>query len=195
MFKGRVFVVGLIVLLLVVLACGPLGTATTAGGEAAPAQESGGGAAPAVPAQEIEQWASGATASSEYGSDSWSAAQATGVPNTAECGDIVTAWASATSDGVDWLKLVYNTPVVPTRIDIYQTYNPGAINRVEVVDTNGQTYEVYQAAPTVLETCPYVLSIFVSGVNARVNTVIIHVDQSATMEWSEIDAVQLVGTP
>ncbi len=41
----------------------------------------------------VSQWASGATASSEYTYTSWGAVQATGAPNTNSCGDQSTAWS------------------------------------------------------------------------------------------------------
>ncbi|MBZ0277204.1 MAG: hypothetical protein K8I60_13735, partial [Anaerolineae bacterium] len=47
----------------------------------------------------IRQWASSATATSEYSSPNWSAAQATGAPDTNGCSDLSTAWASASSTG------------------------------------------------------------------------------------------------
>src|SRR5689334_9218519 len=42
-----------------------------------------------LPGEEFmdRQWASSATASSQYGDDSWAASQATGAPNVATCGD------------------------------------------------------------------------------------------------------------
>ena len=45
----------------------------------------------------VSQWASGATASSEYTYTSWGAVQATGAPNTNSCGDRSTAWSPKTS--------------------------------------------------------------------------------------------------
>jgi hypothetical protein len=85
----------------------------------------------------LRQWATGATASSEYGSEDWSARQATGAPDTMECGDIQTAWASATAEGVDWLEASFATAVVPTEINIRETHSPGFIDRVEVRDERG----------------------------------------------------------
>ena len=64
---------------------------------------------------------------------SWSPAQAAGPPNTPGAGDIETAWASATPDGQDeWLELTYKKAIVPHRVVIHETYNPGAVNRITV---------------------------------------------------------------
>lgn len=143
----------------------------------------------------LRQWAGGAVASSEYSSPDYSAQQATGAPNTPQCGDIATAWASETSDGVDWLEVTFATAVVPTGINIYETHSPGFINKVEVKDQAGLYYTVWEGTPGVVEECPRVVSIPVSGVNARVNAVRIHVDQRNDGYYDEIDAVELLGQP
>jgi hypothetical protein len=143
----------------------------------------------------LSQWAVAASASSQYGDDSWSAGQATGEPDTPECGDIDTAWASEFSDGVDWLRLEYETPVIPLRIAIYETYNPGAIVKVETVSVDGETATVYEAQAAPAVTCPRVLEVQTIGAFAAVNAVIVSLDQSAHTGWNEIDAVELVGIP
>jgi hypothetical protein len=143
----------------------------------------------------LSQWAVAASASSQYGDDDWSANQATGEPDTPECGDIATAWASETSSGVDWLRVEYETPVIPLRIAIYETLNPGAIVKVETVSTDGETAVVYEAQAAPVETCPRVLEIQTIGAFQAVNAVVISLDQSAHPGWNEIDAVELVGVP
>jgi len=142
----------------------------------------------------LRQWAVGAVASSEYSSPDFSAQQATGAPNTAECGDSETAWASETSEGVDWLEVSFATAVLPTEINIRETNMPGFINKVEVKDEAGVYYTVWEGTPAIVEECPRVLTVSVSGVNARVNAVRINLDQTGGW-WNEIDAVELVGQP
>ncbi len=144
-------------------------------------------------AELLRQWATGATASSEYGSDDWSAQQGTGAPDTMECGDIQTAWATETSDGVDWLEVSFATAVVPTEINIRETHSPGFIARVEVKDERGLYHTVWEGIPAAVEQCPRVLSIPVSGVEVRVNAARITLDQSNEGYWNEIDAVELIG--
>jgi hypothetical protein len=149
-------------------------------------------------AGEIRQWAARASASSQYGSDSWAAGQATGAPDTyPECGDIQTAWATESSDGVDYIELEYDTPVFPTRLEVYQTYNPGAISKIELVDITGTSHGVYvDSTPTVMDACPYILGLSISVVtDDPIDRVIIYLDQSKTNAWCEIDAVELIGTP
>lgn len=149
----------------------------------------------AVPGVEFRQWAVGATATSQYQDVDWSATQAAGAPNVTECGDNVSAWAAESTDSFAALTLTYAIPVVPSSIEIHQTYNPGSIVKVEVVDEAGVSSTVYQAQPAVIDQCPYVQVVPVTGVTARVATVIITVDQSVINNWDEIDAVELVGIP
>ena len=143
----------------------------------------------------VEQWAASASALSEYSDTDRSAAQAAGLPDTHGCADAPTAWASREHDEVTALILTYDRAVVPEYIHIYQTFNPGAITSVEVVDESGQSYTVYQAAPQPTTDCPHVRTIGVDGIAAPVNQVVINVDQRNHPGRNEIDAVQLVGVP
>ena len=145
---------------------------------------------------EIRQWAASATASSEYSNPEWAAAHAAGAPDVAACGDDSAAWASADSSTVAWLELTYATPVNPFEINIYQTYNPGQIVKVELFSPDSQTsYVAYTATPVKVETCPQTLTISLDGSKlAAVNRIRITVDQSVLgVGWAEIDAVELVG--
>ncbi len=141
------------------------------------------------------QWAIDAVASSEFSNPRWAAIQATGAPDTTECGDMTTAWASATTSDGEWLELTYATPVIPTQINIYETYNPGYIIRVEVISTVSEYHVVWEGRPRVVQQCPYVFSVPVSGIDFPVAGIRITVDQENLGSWNEIDAVELVGQP
>lgn len=143
----------------------------------------------------LNQWAIGATASSEYTSEEWSAAQATGAPNVIGCRDDPRAWATASQNGVDWLELTYAQPVRPSAIRIHEVWAVGSIVTVEVKDVLGAYQTVYTAEPHDPQNCPRVLTIAVSGVTAMVSALRVHVDQRVILDWIEIDAVQLVGHP
>ena len=147
--------------------------------------------------QSGSQWATTASATSQYGDPSWAATQAIGAPNTLECGDQTSAWASSNAAEVATLTLGYNQAIVPTQINIYITYNPDAVSQVEVIEANGTRHSVYTGQPHLVNSppCPYILTIDVTGITAPVNQVAITVDQQPTGSWNEIDAVQLVGNP
>lgn len=141
----------------------------------------------------IRQWAAGAIASSQYGSQDWNAMQATGAPNTPVCGDYTTAWASLGANTLEWLEVSFVTPVIPTEINIHQTLHPTQIVRVELLKRDGTYESIYTAVQSTIDTCPYVLTIPVS-VDYITSRIRITVDQSYAGAWNEIDAVELVGT-
>jgi hypothetical protein len=145
----------------------------------------------------LRQWAASATASSQYGSDGWSAKQATGEPNTPECGDQQTAWASGKSNEQASLTLKFQQAVIPTQINIHQSYSPGSIVRVEVIDAQaGKAVKIANSADKPGNTpCPGVFSINITDSLPAVNGVVIHLDQRQIGQWDEIDAVELVGKP
>ena len=94
---------------------------------------------------------------------------------------------------MDWLLLTYDQPVIPTRIILYQTYHPGAVSLVEVVDDTGKSTAVYQAAGAVSSACPARFEITVKDISAPVRSLRVTIDQSSHNGYAEIDAVQLIG--
>lgn len=178
---------------LVILAC----TALPGGKTPTPAP----GVAPTaivapVSGELLAQWASGASASSAYGESDWSALQATGAPNTGACGDFTTAWAAAIPDSAEeWLELSYDRFVFPTEIRIYETYHPGAVVRVEVINRVAEYITIWEGPPHEQDECPHLFVVPVPEQAIPVAGVRITIDQSKFGDWSEIDAVQLIGRP
>jgi hypothetical protein len=138
------------------------------------------------------QWARSATASSEYTPDEWGAHQATGAPNVGNCNDDARAWASAGPDDGQWLELDFEYSVFPTEVEVFENYGTSAIVKVEVKDESSAYHTVYSAAAKIVA-CPRVLTIPVTNVSVRVRGVRIHLNQGALGDWSEVDAVKLVG--
>ncbi|PKO14324.1 MAG: hypothetical protein CVU39_14905 [Chloroflexi bacterium HGW-Chloroflexi-10] len=143
----------------------------------------------------VRQWAVAAQASSQYGDDSWAASQATGEPDVDECGDNILAWASVRPNSLEWINLDYATPVVPTEINIYQSYNPSQVVEVYIMDINGDEYIVWEGEPEAVSNCPDLMSITIElDESFLVDRLTIVVDQSIMgWGWAEIDAVELVG--
>ena len=142
-----------------------------------------------------EQWATSAEASSEYGDSSWSAQQATGEPNSLDGGDLPTAWAAASADSqVESLVLAFDVPVIPAGIEIYESYNPGAIVSIEVLDLNTDEWVVVWAgtADTVGENVA-IFSPALTSVEFATSQVRLTIDEPAVTGWNEIDAVKLIG--
>ncbi len=143
----------------------------------------------------LRQWASTSSASSEYGSDSWSALQATGEPDTPEPGDQQTAWASRDPDrGEETLLLGFPHPVHAVAVRIHETYNPGAVVRIETPDGRGGWTALWSgrdptAAPAGVFEVP------LAATEQPIRELRVVLDTSLVTSWNEIDAVELVGEP
>jgi hypothetical protein len=151
--------------------------------------------APVASVDEVVQWATAAVASSQYGSQEWSAGQATGEPDTPFYGDFATAWAPAASDaGPEWIELSYAQAVVPTRVDIHETSAAGFVTRVEAWDegTGGLVVLWEGTDPSPDERT--VFSPPLDAVAFATDRIRITIDTSVP-GWNEIDAVGLIGTP
>ena len=129
------------------------------------------------------------------GTRAWGPEQATGKPDTLMAGDIVTAWASATPDEQDeWLLLTYAKAVKPVEIQVYETYNPGAVYRVTVFDGNKEV-EVWSG------TDPVTVNSSLNGLSSMgtaklpvtvgfsTKMVKVYLHSKAVTGWNEIDAV------
>jgi hypothetical protein len=140
---------------------------------------------------EISQFAASAAASSELSATDGSAMQATGAPDTPYCGKHPTAWSSAADVQGAVLSLLYNQPVIPKRIVIYETYSPGAIYMVEVLTSAG-AHAVHDAYPRANYVCPYKMTVDITDVNEPVSSVTLTLAQK-NEAGSQIDAVELIG--
>lgn len=142
----------------------------------------------------LHQWASGAKASSQYSTPDYSASQATGKPDTHAAGDTLTAWASLEPDaGVEWLELTYAHRIHPAVIRIRETFNPGAVVKVEAKDLQGQWHTLWEGKDATKE-CPGWMEVRCAAPAWTTNEVRISLDTRTTPGWNEIDAVELLGT-
>jgi len=123
----------------------------------------------------------------------WGPEQATGAPDTDRAGDIRTAWASLTPDSQDeWLLLVYGEPVVPVGVNIYETYNPGAVNKVSVFTQDGKEVEVWTGKDPTPTGNGKGVSEISFNVAFKTDRVKIYLDSPSVSGWNEIDAVALI---
>jgi hypothetical protein len=149
------------------------------------------------------QWATAATASSTYAGDktpgakaAYAPSSATGAPDVERYGDNGNSWASETADkGIEWLELTFAKPVQATQIKIRQSYCPGAIIRIELIDEGGARHEVWQgiddtkypaSKPVWLDKTFEKTAYKATGARLTLAT-------NAVQGWNEIDAVQLLG--
>lgn len=143
------------------------------------------------------QWATDAVASSEYGEEGWSALQAAGPQDTFAAGDYTTAWASAEPDGgEETLELFFDFPVVPTAVEIYESYNPGAVIAVDAynIDT-GEWVTLWEGEAAPAEEAYRIFSPELAEADFRTDQIRLVLDTAAVPGYNEIDAVQLFGRP
>jgi hypothetical protein len=125
----------------------------------------------------------------------WGPEQATGPPNTHQAGDIQTAWASRTPDDQDeWLLLEYAEPVVAEAVLVFETFNPGALNKVSVFKLDGEQVEVWKGKDPTPVNSGMGTSTIPFRVPFKTNRVKIYLDSKNVPGWNEIDAVGLRDT-
>ncbi len=155
--------------------------------------------ASAAPTPEIDaaaQWAVSARASSEYSATNYSAEQATGLPNVARHGDSRNAWTPKAADlGEEWIELTYARPVHATGVSVVQSFNPGAIFRVEVVDVAGAVASVWSGPDTTVYAKNEIglLVVQFPRTATPITKVKVVLDSKKIAGWNEIDAVALSG--
>ncbi len=141
------------------------------------------------------QWASTARASSEYRAADYSASRATGAPNVRFHGDNAQAWATRLADAPDeWIELTFANPVPAAAVRVRQSFNPGAIVRVELIDTAGGVQTVFQGTDTNVYPRASIgwLVVKFPTTAQPIERVRLSLDSVAVRGWNEIDAVQLV---
>ncbi|MCD8534783.1 MAG: FG-GAP repeat protein [Verrucomicrobia bacterium] len=137
--------------------------------------------------------------SSEYRPEetTWDSIQALGPPDTyPNHGDIVTAWASATADGQrEFLELGFPPTSSTTEIRIYETYNPGAVDLVQVRHAVNQTWHtVWTGTAAAAPAESRIFSVKFATPGFDIDGVRIELDSVKVIGWNEIDAVGVVST-
>ena len=123
----------------------------------------------------------------------WSPLQATGAPDTPVAADIGAAWASKTADmGEVWLELDFDVAVTPQSVRIRETYNPGAVARVEAV-LDGGTRETLWEGRSDAAQAPRWFEPALKSASMPVRTIRIVLDTNRVQGWNEVDAVELLG--
>jgi hypothetical protein len=136
------------------------------------------------------QWASAATASSEYSSGDYSAMQAAGSPeNAGVCQERPTNGSplGSTADP-EWLELTYSVPLGAIGVDVHESFEQGFVKQIELREPSGVYHMVWAAADST--TCGDVLEARFGLTGYTVDRVRV---RTAVAGWEEIDAVALVG--
>jgi hypothetical protein len=141
------------------------------------------------------QWATTARASSEYRSSDYGAAQATGAPNVTRHGDNARAWASKTADaGEEWLELGFAEPVPAQGLRIIQSFNPGAVVRIDLLSETATSTTVWTGPDQTVYPKGEIglLEVSFPPTPQPVKGAKIWLDTKTVAGWNEIDAVQLL---
>jgi hypothetical protein len=114
-------------------------------------------------------------------------------------GDSPLAWApSRENDSHEFLTLQYQTPVYLKKIEIYETFNPGSVNCISVLNPDGEWIVVWESGDTNQSQLKGSSRIFSPTLKLPVflvSVVKIDMDTHGAISWSEIDAVRLTGNP
>ena len=107
----------------------------------------------------------------------------------------MTAWAAGSADDQEeTLELTFDQEVVPTGIEIYETYNPGAVALIEAFDPEADAWEVLWEGAS--DTAGEELAVFspeLTPVEFATNRIRLTIDEPLIPGWNEIDAVKLIG--
>ncbi len=148
------------------------------------------------------QWAVSAKASTSYASNlddpqsGYHPMQATGIPNVNYHSDDSNSWATKESDaGIEWIELDFAKLVNATEVRIRQTFNPGAIIKVELFDESGTAHNIWQGPDMTSYPANEIawLNVTVEKTEYKTQKVKITLATNAVAGWNEIDAVQLIG--
>ena len=141
------------------------------------------------------QWASTVRGfSTQYTGSSWAATKLLGAPDVFPgSGDNASAWASLGADDRDeWLEVGYAQPMHVSAIEIYETFNPGAITAIELITADGEHITTYQAAAGTTGQLSSKLHHEVGCTNAPIVAVRVQIGSTKVSGWNEIDAIGLV---
>jgi hypothetical protein len=128
----------------------------------------------------------------------WSPQQATGKPD-AYCYktgfDCHLAWASASEDDeTEWLELTWDAEIETIGVDVYETFNPGALNRVVAFDAKGKEIADWKGTDPTPKDTPKGKGISKIRFDKSVKTakIRLYLDSPKFPGWNEVDAVGLV---
>ncbi|MBN8652802.1 MAG: hypothetical protein J0L67_15320 [Cytophagales bacterium] len=135
--------------------------------------------------------------SSQYHISNWHAIKSIGEPDLYPTyGDLPGAWASATPDNQrEFLVLGFTEPQTVKKIEIYETYSPGAIDTIYLLDVNSEKWKIVYAKPaqTGLPAEARIFTIHLIETQYMANAIRLAINSPAVASWNEIDAVAITG--
>jgi hypothetical protein len=147
-----------------------------------------------VAAPIVTQWAATVRAmSTQYSPSSWAASKVLGAPDVFPAnGDNANAWASLGADDRDeFLEVGFAQPIRASAIEIYETYNPGAVRSITLITTSGTHISAYRGNPTASAGANR-LRVDAQCTAEPIVAVRVELGSMAVPGWNEIDAIGLV---
>lgn len=129
--------------------------------------------------------------SSQYAVDDWSAKRALGAPDVFPAGgDQVNAWASeGADDRVEYLELGLERAAHISALEIFETFNPGAVSRIELIGRSGTRTLVHRGTPAATGRVSNVHRTDFACSAEPIVAVRVTLDSPAVEGWNELDAV------
>ena len=131
--------------------------------------------------------------SSEYASDRNAASAAAGPPDVfPRSGDIAGAWAPQRTDGgIEWVTVRFTRPVRASSVLWVETFNPGAVMRVDDVSDGGDAVALWQG-DTGRPGTPTAVGEVRLASPRMIRAVRLLLDTRRVPGWNEVDAIGLV---
>lgn len=124
--------------------------------------------------------------------NSWSIRQLLGRPDTPGPGDQSTAWASASQDGQkEWLVVEFPTAIRLAKVEIVETYNPGAVSKIASVDMSGREKVIWTGKDPTPTSAAMGRSLISIKNSVRTRRIKIFIDSDKVPGWNEVDAVAI----
>lgn len=125
-------------------------------------------------------------------SSSWSIDQILGPPNTPSPGDRSTAWATTLPDSAnEWVIVEFPRSSNAAKVEIVETFNPGAVCRICSVSTTGMETELWKGNDPTPVTAAMGRSMIPIPQGTWTRRIKIYLSSAAVPGWNEIDAVAL----
>jgi len=134
--------------------------------------------------------------SSQYSKLDKSAEQVLGKPNVLPTGgDAITAWSVKEKKGQEYadpafIKVSYESPIRVHQVAIGESFNPGAVTKVVIYGTEGQSETVYDKPAQPAKEKARMMNIFLQkATDYYVNQVEVFLDPIKVSGWNQIDAI------
>lgn len=108
-------------------------------------------------------------------------------------GDNANAWASLGADDQDeWIEVGFAQPMQASAVEIYETFNPGSISAIELIDAGGEHRTAYQGAPGATGKTANKLRAEITCTGSPIVAVRVKLASAMVPGWNELDAIGLV---